>query len=155
MLKVKKQTKQTKTNRWTGEIAEMSKKDIILSGVLLLVSLGMALVSVACTMSSPYSTYTYHCSLELTRGVTGVHNCSKCWGLWTVPAVTDSLPLATQTLFRNKNTHCSSITRHQVVTWPLRLKQHTRRHTLITQAHVSIHTPTLYSIQCTTPYTQN
>lgn len=53
MLKVKKQT-----NRWTEETAEMPKKDIILGGVLLLVSLGTAPVSVvcACTMSSPYST---------------------------------------------------------------------------------------------------
>lgn len=54
----------------------------------------------------------------------------------------------------NKSTHCSPITRHQVVTWPRRLKQHTHTHRHAwSHTHPSTHTHTrsLYSIQCTSP----
>lgn len=51
-----------------------------------------------------------------------------------------------------KTKNCSPVTRHLVMTWPLRFKQHTQAHFDRTHSSsLSTHTRTQYSIQCTSP----
>lgn len=143
--------------------------------MLLLVSLATAPVPVAsCTMSSPHvHAHTYHCSLELAGGVTGVHNKKSAGegreegacGQRPPLSATTGLPAGhtNTTLVRrrarnhnhnNQNkkkktnpTLCSPITRHQGCDTARQTRNRTR-------AGTHDHTRALYSKQRTTPHTR-
>lgn len=131
--------KSKKTNRWTEETAEMPKKDIISVECFFLVSLGTAPVSVCVCVCVHHEFTILHIILPLfTRG----HQRSD-WSsplfqvLWEEEEEEGgggrdcgqsplSLPVSCRphehdSVGRkagNKNTHCSPLIRHQVVTWP-------------------------------------
>lgn len=125
-----------------------------------MVSPGTALVSAWVSVRVHCEFTTLHIILPLfvTGGVTGVPRCSE--GMRTVPTVAASLnctnihsgkeEIKKKTTKKTKN--CSPVTRHLVMTWPLRFKQHTQAHFDRTHSSsLSTHTRTQYSIQCTSP----